>query len=107
MPSPSGDLTERVVIQNVSVIQGGLLVTAKAKAGEDVTIAIAWIKYTNGTIATRGDMPSTVLPMDGTLKDITVILPPGSLSSGTNYMVTLVSLEGESFVSPTFTFVTT
>ena len=77
MPSPSGDLTERVVIQNVSVIQGGLLVTAKAKTGEDVTIATAWIQYTNGTMATKDDLLSTVLPIDGTLTSITVLLPLG------------------------------
>ncbi len=103
-PSPSQNLTEKAVIQNVSVITGGLLVWAKATASQDVTINAGWIKDTNGTIVTIADPYSTVLPMDGTLKSITVLLPYGALTSGSNYTLTLISVDGDFFVSPTFTY---
>jgi len=106
-PSPSKNVTERAVIQNVSVTLGGLLVWAQAIASQDVTITTAWIQNMNGTIVAKGNLLSTVLPMDGTLTSITVLLPNGALSSGSDYTLTLVSVQGESFVSPTFTFVTT
>ncbi|HEX9261779.1 MAG TPA: hypothetical protein VF893_04550 [Candidatus Bathyarchaeia archaeon] len=106
-PSPSQNLTAKAVIQNVSVTLGGLLVWAQATASQDVTITAAWIQNTNGTIVARGNLLSTVLPRDGTLTSITGLLPNGALSSGSNYTLTLVSVQGESFVSPTFTFVTT
>ena len=94
---------ERAVIQNVSVIQGGLLVTAKATSEQDVTITTAWIKDVAGIIVTMNTrLYSTVLPMNGTLTSITVLVPNGILISGTNYTVTLVSVQGEPFVSPTF-----
>ncbi len=102
--SPSQNLTEKALIQNVSVVLGGLQVWAKATASQDVTITAGWINDVNGTIVTIAHPYSTVLPMDGTLKSITVLLPPNVLSSGSIYTLTLVSVNGDSFVSPTFTF---
>ncbi len=101
----SAEPTKNAVIQNVSLIEGGLLVWARATSGQDVTITTAWIKHTNGTIITMGRLNSNILlPMDGTSKSITVLVPYDRLTSGSNYTVTLVSTYGEPLVSPTFTF---
>lgn len=103
--APGVVVADRAVIQNVSVIEGGLLVWAKATSGQDITITTAWIKDLNGTIVTMGRLYSTVLPMDGTLTSITVVLINGALTSGSDYTLNLVGTLGDSLVSPTFTFV--
>ncbi len=90
-------------IQNVSFIQGGLLVTANATTGIDVTITTAWIKDAAGIIVTMNTrLHSTVLPMNGTLTSIPVLVPNDTMASGYNYTVTLFSVAGDPFVSPTF-----
>ncbi len=93
----------KAAVQNVSVIQGGLLVMTKAVSGQDVTISAAWVNNATGIIVTMNtQLYRTVLPMNGTLTSITLQMPDGIMSSGNIYYVPLVSAKGEPFVSATF-----
>ncbi len=100
LTSPSA--TEKVEIQNVSLSASSntLTIYAKSTSGTDITFKTAVIKTSGGT--TIANFPiTTTLPSSGALTTIIIYTGATSVGSG-SYTVTLTTVKGNSFVSPTF-----
>ncbi|MGQ9679979.1 MAG: archaellin/type IV pilin N-terminal domain-containing protein [Candidatus Bathyarchaeia archaeon] len=92
---------EKVAIQAITVDDSGkVTVYAKSVGGGDVTITDYIIKDASGNAKKVDSLgEEVVLDSDGSMKDITIT--GIDLGSGT-YTVTLVSKNGNQFVSPSF-----
>lgn len=78
-------------------------VWAKSTGGGDVVIQDAILKDASGkTIEVVTLAAAVTLPSDGTLTTINVNFAAASMNAGYTYTVTLVSKEGNQFVSPAF-----
>lgn len=82
---------------------GLVSIWAKSTGGGDVVIQDAILKDASGkTIEVVTLAAAATLPSDGTLTTINVNYAVASMNAGYTYTVTLVSKEGNQFVSPAF-----
>jgi flagellin-like protein len=91
---------EKVAIEAIYTSNTTVTAYAKSTGGGDVSIMEAILKDSAGNVVQVDKTVSTVLYADGKLYD--VVCNFGSMVPSKVYTVTLVSKEGNQFVSPTF-----
>jgi flagellin-like protein len=90
---------EKVAIEAVQATTTDVFAYAKSTGGGPVNIMEAILKDSAGLVEDVDEGVDQILPADGTLVNVTCSF---ALVSGDLYTVTLVSEEGNQFVSPTF-----
>ncbi len=99
--------TEKVAIQAVSINSSKIAtVYTQSLSGRTITIVQGILKDSSGNTVfdTHNEIGASTLAEGGMLREIYLDFSSVTMYSGRAYTVTLVSAEGNSFVSPAFTF---
>lgn len=98
--------SQKMSVQAASIDATGTTVTAycQSTAGGDIALDSALLKDSSNNVVGTGVI-ATGSPVDNTLTTVTITITwtGATFASGSTYSITIVSTQGGTFVSPSFT----